>query len=400
MANGRGSGSTGQTLALFALALPAVLGLMGLGLDSAQVLLERRHAQSASDLAALAGARNLPDSQSAATSDALAVALDNGYPAGDVTITFPSAAEISVDIAVDLDMHFLSVIGISDMDVSAGAVAVHVPAYFPNGDGLPAVLGGWRACGQEGSSDKVVQMSGANIHVDGNVKSNGGGFWNGDNGTSTGDISFVQVTPKPPKTASCQDNIFSTSGNPPVNPVSDNTYMDYPLPYGAYDAATLCAPEPGKVVWDLGTSSINISKPSEGYLIPGTDQLKDGVYCLGGVGNTLTVGNSDTFGNVTLVAETVKVSQARINLTHYWNGLTIFAWGTGSNTLQWSGADAVWLGLLFAPDGPVHVNGAEAFSTLGAIWGHEVQFNGSDLTLTTTGLIPFISISEELALVG
>src|SRR5918992_166527 len=63
-ANSRRVRAAGQTLPIFALMLPVVIGMAGLGIDGGNVYLNYRNAQTAADLAALAGARLLPASPS------------------------------------------------------------------------------------------------------------------------------------------------------------------------------------------------------------------------------------------------------------------------------------------------------------------------------------------------
>src|SRR5688500_3321121 len=112
----------GQTLALFAVLLPGLMAGMALGVDGANLWLRNRDAQSAADLAALAGARLLPltptaTDRAAATAAARAVAQANGFPTG-VTVTTPyvdssgvsHTDHVKVDIASTVNNYFLPVL--------------------------------------------------------------------------------------------------------------------------------------------------------------------------------------------------------------------------------------------------------------------------------------------------
>jgi hypothetical protein len=117
----------------------AIIALMGLGLDGARMFVERRQAQSAADLAALAGARSLPDDAAQATADAIAIAAANGYTitAGDVITPYdgdPSKIKVLVDSGVT--MLFMPLLGIDDSAISASAAALHEEAVAGSeGDG-------------------------------------------------------------------------------------------------------------------------------------------------------------------------------------------------------------------------------------------------------------------------
>src|SRR5688572_230257 len=109
--------AAGQTLAIFALMLPLLLGMTGLGADGANAYLHYRNAQSAADLAALAGARLLPETPTVldytnARNRAVSVASSNGYPSG-VTArapyidsggtVHPHDVEVVIDATVQTD---------------------------------------------------------------------------------------------------------------------------------------------------------------------------------------------------------------------------------------------------------------------------------------------------------
>ena len=81
--------------------LPGLLALMALGIDAGILFVQHRLAQSAADLAALAGARLLPSDAVGANTRARSIAGANGYNTG-VTVTTPysgDASQVEVQIA-------------------------------------------------------------------------------------------------------------------------------------------------------------------------------------------------------------------------------------------------------------------------------------------------------------
>jgi hypothetical protein len=76
------SAERGQTLPIFTVAILVLLGFAALAFDGGQMLLDRRTEQNAADAAALAGARYVPTSASAAIDEAMRIAYQNGYGAG------------------------------------------------------------------------------------------------------------------------------------------------------------------------------------------------------------------------------------------------------------------------------------------------------------------------------
>ena len=81
---------SGQTLALFAILVPGMLALMALGIDGANIFLEKRDAQGAADLAAVSGAKLLSVGNAAAENLADEVGEANGYDKN--TEVFPDAS--------------------------------------------------------------------------------------------------------------------------------------------------------------------------------------------------------------------------------------------------------------------------------------------------------------------
>jgi Flp pilus assembly protein TadG len=128
----------GQTLALFAVSLAVLFGLMGLVIDVGHAYFMRRTLQSQVDAAALAGAQKLPDAAAAA---ALAQQFSGsagqknasaGVPGVAATVTTRCAAPtgtcatpsaVNVSETTQVATMFAKVLGINSFDIGARATA-------------------------------------------------------------------------------------------------------------------------------------------------------------------------------------------------------------------------------------------------------------------------------------
>jgi len=128
----------GQILVIFAIALVAIVAMVGLVLDGGSAFAQRREEQNVADLAAMAGANaHLATSGDAATKETAAIAaatqiaLDNGYvadPADGLDIDIDVAnngiyAEVTVQITRPHRNNFSAVLGMSTWPVSVTASA-------------------------------------------------------------------------------------------------------------------------------------------------------------------------------------------------------------------------------------------------------------------------------------
>ncbi len=118
---------TGQALILFVLGLGVLLGMVAMSVDVGLILHERRQLQNAADAAALAGAIELPESQTLAGSEAQTWAENNGIDlsAGDeITITVdPVTNAVEVEVTREASFIFGRALGLTTVDVHASAVA-------------------------------------------------------------------------------------------------------------------------------------------------------------------------------------------------------------------------------------------------------------------------------------
>ncbi len=120
-------GESGQTLIFFVLALGVLLGMVAMSVDVGLILHERRSLQNAADAAALAGAIELPESQTLAGSKAQEWAANNGIDLGagdEITITVdPVTNAVEVEVTRETSFIFGRALGLTTVDVHASAVA-------------------------------------------------------------------------------------------------------------------------------------------------------------------------------------------------------------------------------------------------------------------------------------
>lgn len=122
----------GQIIVLFALALVAIVAMVGLVLDGGGAFAQRRSEQSAADLAALAGANDylLNNNAAQAIATARTVAGQNGWTHGaggvtvDVAIDTSNGAAVTVDISAPHSNNFASIVGMPTWQVSTTATAL------------------------------------------------------------------------------------------------------------------------------------------------------------------------------------------------------------------------------------------------------------------------------------
>jgi Flp pilus assembly protein TadG len=130
----------GQILVILALALVAIIAMVGLVLDGGSAFAQRRSEQNAADLAALAAANDLIVNQGSAdwVGTANAIARLNGYEDGkngaSVTVTCKNCpgetldaaydgVQVTVDITAKHPNAFSSVVGMTSWDVSVTATS-------------------------------------------------------------------------------------------------------------------------------------------------------------------------------------------------------------------------------------------------------------------------------------
>ena len=393
----------GQTLPLFASVLPGLLALMALGLDGAQIFLERRDAQGAADLAAVAGAKQLPASKANANVDAELVGQANGYTAAEVIPNADYGTESQIEVVIDTSvtpffmpiLNFFAPGDYTNVDVSARAVAQSNPGASSSGDYAIFTL---QTCGSK-EDFKSLEWQGNLNDVTGSVHSSAGADLSGNSNTISGEF-----------TIECHTSDLEDTGKDPYtdsgsNPALAGTTGDPADCDGSEVAGEVCnldvTPPPVPSRSDFGCD-FNLS---DGDDVSGT--ITSGVYCVNG---KLSVKDdtktSPVSAGATFVADEIILEGDNVDLRPY-SGLTgivenalMFADKVDreSEVIDASGNNGTYEGFFYAPDGVIKWQGNGNHVT-GAFIGWAVEWSGENNDLVGTGGIvaggpPTIAIIE------
>ena len=369
----------GQTLVLFVIMLPGLLAVCALGLDAANLYVQRRQMQAAADLAALAGARLLPNATTA-TAKAQAIATTNGYPST-VTITTPysgDATKIEVRITHPVNTLFLPVLGVSQLDVSARGVGYQ--KILPP-TGTPFVLmAGSNSC--SGNPSDSLQWLGSSGTITGLVQSNSGIKMTGSSNSWTGGTNY--------KCTGAYSNTGSSNVISPAPVIAAE--LAYPINYTWNDYCSSPTYYQASGTFDLAANGA--------WWVGGTKtskRLNPGVYCADGATGAITLNVQGTNAtNVTLVARTsVKITDSSFFITPNKLGTAIAAYGTGQQTINMAAATGA-AGVLFAPNGEANFSTSGGGTYTGSIIAKTVKVSGNGMTII--GTVPSGSSSTQLQL--
>lgn len=160
----------GATLVVVAILFTIIVAMVGVVIDFGRGYTLKAQMQSACDLAAMSGAKELPDT-SKAVSVARNVARQNGVNDDDIEISIEDGTKIKVDAAKKEKTYFFAAVGINDMNVSCHATAQKREADVEK-DFDYAIF--------SGSKTYPMRMTGSGHQVAGRIHSNntveGGGI--------------------------------------------------------------------------------------------------------------------------------------------------------------------------------------------------------------------------------
>ena len=168
----------GQVIAIFALALMALIGLVGFAIDLTFTWREELRIQRAADAAALAGVVYLPGDVSNGMSAASAEARKNGYTTGTngTTVTAAQNAtnvrEMDVSIRTNVPTFFFRVFGVDHFTVARSSKAVYVlPVPMGSPDPYYGAYGNFKMKNASGADTTVTMTSPGGSAITGR------GFW-------------------------------------------------------------------------------------------------------------------------------------------------------------------------------------------------------------------------------
>lgn len=393
----------GITLAIFALALVVLLGMVALGIDGSRIYDERRRAQNAADHAAIAAAYASCASTStdAATLRAAAEAagydsadangFDDNPPINDVFIDVATGAdefdhEYRADIDTTISTTFGAVIGFSELNTNATATARATGCDAAAGGSGPGAIFGGGTCPSSGKYS--VDVSGSSNQVYGGVHGNDevsvGGSSNIFYQAGDPDDPFTYVT-----------SITGTAG--------DTFQPGYPLKVAS--RAWPAGFEPSVITGGTGVPAVGtFLRPYYDLAVANltfstgkiTSITKDGVYYTTN-SDGFDVGSvSGSVRNVVLVAPNgpIKISDSSTTFNAY-NHASLPKTGilmlsnkiyTGDEAcdkfvVAVSGSSVTWNGILWGPRGLIEMSGSTNTAVNGALIGHAVRLNGSNITI-------------------
>ena len=363
----------GQVMVMFALLLPVLIGMIGLGVDAAHLFNNRRDIQSAADLAALAGASQLPGDLGAASSIATDIATSNGYSAGGVTVTTPydgDDTKIEVQITDDVGLFFMPVLGLSNVSVSARSVASHEI------NAGTAVMAKKDYHCWEGT----VTWRANNITVDGDVHSNGGLTVHGSGNTiNQGSLSYKTGAPAYllDGETDCGFENDITGSNPNID-IEAASWHDWPVLYTGADFPC---------TYNLGSDG-NLERDGPwwqgGTMLPDR-QLNPGVICVSG-NNWLTMDEDNISGNVTFRGGRIDIRGSNTNFTAYANNVLMVSDSRSFPAMRLYPSGGSWEGMIYNRDwdtgdyvegGQIRITGSSGFQHTGTIVGWAVYLDGS-----------------------
>jgi hypothetical protein len=328
-------------------------------------LSERRQAQSAADMAALAAATELRNSNNAVRAKGLDFARRNGFDnnAAHVSVTVTprfngNADQVEVIIEEVSPPLFGQILGLANMDIGARAVARIQ-------DSPPAVGYAMFVSYSSCSGSDRLEIDGSETEVEGAVHSNSKIHVDSSRNDFNGPLTYV-----------CSGGFDNDGSNNSYNPAPQRVSLR-PVPlnyvYGDFGCTRSFS---GNIELDRISSLWNNNNPN-------TRRLRDNVICATG---NITLDNSDVTGRVTLVAGgKLDIEGSELDLTPLWNNVVMFAGSNGGDAIEIEGSESRFTGFIFAPNGRIEVEGSETRIN-GSLVAEEIRIRGSETRIDATGI--------------
>ncbi len=363
-----------------AISMVVLIGIAALAIDGSNLYRERSDVQNAADLAAYAAAYDACIGGSDPAAVGMAQAVANGFDNSDPDVSVAVAEESGgwrATITSTVDGYFSNALGASDLDATATALATCTSSETS----LPAVFAGGRC-----SSGHVMDWSGSVNVVGGGLHSNDDIKMGGSDNTVDGTVTYVTGSD------------ISGSGNSFSGGLSSTTWQNWPIELTPSDFL------PGGLV-ETAVGSGNYHFTNGEFDLK--SNVADGVYV---ARQGIKMGDSNFSAKVTLVTlprnnqedkGTIEISGSNVDLEPYYQDVLIFSNyfkggkdypyspppysdppECGNPAVKIAGSNNAWEGLIFAPRGMIEISGGNNSTLQGSIFGHNVKFNGSDITIT------------------
>lgn len=346
---------SGQALIFIMVALPCLLGIVGLAVDVGDIFHTRRVMQTTADAAAIAAASELkyPGDTCSIACAAQAAAIQNGITNGSNGATVVvhngpttgpyagNSAYVEVIASQTKPTYFMNIFNLGNSTVSARAVA-----GLGNGQGCIFTLGGATTPGITLIGNASISVATCGVSDNGNLIITGNDTVTalsiGVAGTyrPTGN---VHVTPTPVTGIAPVSDPLAYLPAPPV----PSSCTGAPTTYNGNQTVAL---QPGCYLGLGGNGNITLNLSPGTYVINGNLNFSGNVT-LTGTGVTL-----DLLGNVGLPGNVSLNLTAPTSGTY--SGILIYAPETNTNTIALTGnAGSVVKGIIYAPGAPVTFTG-------------------------------------------
>ncbi len=399
-------GRSGQALPLFVILVPGLLALMAMGIDGANVYLAKRDAQGAADLAAVSGAKLLPD-KVAATALAETIGIANGYLADEVTpdADYGDDTQILVTVERDVPTYFMPILnffGVGDWstwNVDARAVAQHDPGSSSSGDYALFAL---QQCGEK-EDFKALNWSGENNTVNGSAHTNAGTTISGNQTTVTNEFSVTCTG------SNISDKYSFNEGgtNPNISPDGDQNVPDCDGTEAPGEACRQDLPIPAIPFYDHATRTVDTSAiaaicdgPANRGDVDVTGTVNGNFCSLDG--KIVIKDTASTTSGVTFFGKEIIIGDPGLTFTQpNYQGVLMYAVTSEEGKgIDYSGNSGTFEGLWYSPlpSSKVQFQGNDN-DLVGALVGYQVDYSGNFNTITgnfgpSAGAPPSVALIE------
>ncbi len=358
LAKKNGQNEAGQALVLVALLMVVLMGFAALVIDVGMLYFTTGNMQNTVDAAALAGAQDLPNENTAIITAENYAEL-NGAERSNTTVTTPykgDSNKIEVVITKNIQYSFARVLGFTDADVSARAVAEK--------SGMGG--GPFNYTVFSGDPDFTLNFNGSNTTIGGSAHSNYKFSINGSNQEITGSAEAVSTFnmngSNQTISGTCQASKITTNGSNikignKIN--SSAPWIDMPDFSDIIQAEAEAAGQAYSGNKTYNGSNLNIDSP---------------IY----INGNLTVNGSNFTGKgVVLVSGDITFNGSNLSSS---GASVCFYSEDGDITIN--GSNIMLDGLVYAPSGTIKMNGSNQ-TVNGRVIGNKVTFNGSNYNITS-----------------
>ncbi len=395
---------SGQAIILMALAMIALIGMLGLSIDGGGMFFLQRDAQNATDAAVLAATYALcaGGNQAAVENAGYEAAAANGFRnEGDRSVSVsnpPLHGEKSVDsgapdrfnyvevsITANKPAYFIQVVYQGPLQVTTHAVGSCTPPFDASKVGAIFAISNVKEC------TNTVQTSGSTQYIEGGIFSNNEIAFTGSSTTIVGGVEAVSDVKADPagKIDYSVAPVFPSEERP--DPFASIYLFNDFTPTGrvVLAAQDLDAKQADFTFKYTTVLSDDPAIKGKGTWTP-TGALEGMYYVEGNV--DLDKVTSIGLEGVTIAA-TGMISGSKIAQLHYYaypgaSGIMLISnvqapadcKGAGSNGIKVSGNSTTWHGVIYAPHSGAEVSGS-GLVLYGAIIAQTVNTSGSDLRL-------------------